>query len=107
MKESSVSMVHGRTVIDHFPTTPIGAPPAAPASCQGRHRASRVFHWRATDGGDAAELLAEFLQGNGLPVRNIGRTDNRLHPSGAGYVCGAALYVSAAAGSVMVGGPPG
>jgi para-aminobenzoate synthetase component I len=37
-------------------------------------------------------------------VRNIGRTVTQVHPTGAGTVCGAALYVSAAAGSVMAGG---
>jgi para-aminobenzoate synthetase component I len=40
-------------------------------------------------------------------VRELGRTATRNHPVGAGTVCGAALYVSAAAGSVIAGGPPG
>ena len=59
------------------------------------------------DGGDPAELVAAFLSGNGLPVRDIGRTANHFHPTGARTPCGAALYVSASAGSVMAGGPPG
>ena len=59
------------------------------------------------DGGDPAELVADFLADNGLPVRDIGRTASHFHPTGAGTPCGAALYVSASAGSVMVGGPPG
>jgi para-aminobenzoate synthetase component I len=66
-----------------------------------------VFQWRASDGGDGAELLAAFLAANGLPVRNIGRTANQVRPSGAGRICGAALYVSADAGCVMAGGAPG
>jgi para-aminobenzoate synthetase component 1 len=44
---------------------------------------------------------------NGLPVRDFSRTATQVHPDGDGTVCGAALYVSAAAGSVMAGGPPG
>jgi para-aminobenzoate synthetase component I len=58
------------------------------------------------DAGDPAELVAAFLVANGLPVRNIGRTAPEVHPTGAGTLCGAALYVSAAAGSVMAGGTP-
>src|SRR4051812_16901931 len=100
-------MVHGSTPVGHCPAPPFGAPPAAPASCQGRHRASAVFEWRACDGGDPAELVAAFLAGDGLPGRNIGRTDTRTPPCGDGTVCGAALYVSAAAGCVMIGADPG
>ena len=59
------------------------------------------------DGGDPAELVSAFLADNGLPVRDMGRTATDFHPTGAGTPCGAALYVSASAGSVMVGGPPG
>jgi para-aminobenzoate synthetase component 1 len=66
-----------------------------------------VFQWRASDGGDGAELLAGFLGDNGLPVRNIGRTVSQVHPVGDGQVCGAALYVSADAGCVMAGGAAG
>jgi len=40
-------------------------------------------------------------------VRNLGRTVTQDHPLGAGSLCGAALYVSAAAASVIAGGPPG
>ncbi len=40
-------------------------------------------------------------------MRDLGRTAGQVHPDGAGTLCGAALYVSAAAGSVMAGGPPG
>jgi para-aminobenzoate synthetase component 1 len=48
-----------------------------------------------------------YLAANGLPVRDLRRTATQVHPVGAGTVCGAALYVSAAAGSVMAGGPIG
>src|SRR3954469_1195308 len=100
-------MVHGSTLLDHCPAPPSGTPPAAPASCQGRHRASAVLEWRACDGGDPAELVSAFLAGNGLPVRNIGRTATDVHRDGEGPLCGAALYVSAAAGCVMIGADPG
>ncbi|MET0495145.1 MAG: chorismate-binding protein [Actinoplanes sp.] len=65
------------------------------------------FGWSAGDPGHPAELVADFLGANGLPVRDLGRTATQVHPIGAGSLCGAALYVSAAAGSVMAGGPPG
>lgn len=100
-------MVHGTTPADHFPTPPNERPPGAPAFCQGRHRALTVFQWHARDGHDPAELLADFLATNGLPVRNIGRTAPQDCPSGDGEVCGAALYVSAVAGCVMAGGAVG
>jgi para-aminobenzoate synthetase component 1 len=59
------------------------------------------------DAGDPAELVTGYLSANGLPVRDLRRTATQVHPVGAGTVCGAALYVSAAAGSVMAGGPIG
>jgi para-aminobenzoate synthetase component 1 len=63
--------------------------------------------WHRSEGGDPAELVAEYLAGNGLGVRNIGRTAPQVHPTGAGSICGAALYVSADAGSVIAGGAAG
>jgi para-aminobenzoate synthetase component 1 len=59
------------------------------------------------DAGDPAELVTAYLSANGLPVRDLGRTATQVHPVDGGTVCGAALYVSAAAGSVMAGGPIG
>jgi para-aminobenzoate synthetase component I len=59
------------------------------------------------DAGDPAELVTAYLAANGLPVRDLRRTATQVHPVGEGTVCGAALYVSAAAGSVMAGGPIG
>jgi para-aminobenzoate synthetase component 1 len=100
-------MVHESGFVDHFPTPPFGIAPGAPASCLGRHRPSSVFRWFVGDAGDPAELVATYLAGNGLPVRDLRRTATEVHPVGSGTVCGAALYVSAAAGSVMAGGPPG
>jgi para-aminobenzoate synthetase component I len=100
-------MFHGGTGVDHFPTPAGGPVPGAPASCQGRHRPSDRFSWWLADGGDPAELVSGFLSDNGLMVRDLGRTADLFQPVGPGAVCGAALYVSAAAGSVLAGGPPG
>ena len=96
-------MFHGRGAVDHFPTPPARIVPGAPASCRGRHRAHRAFSWYLGDAGDPAELVAGFLSDNGLSVRNLGRTVSQIHPDGAGTLCGAALYVSAAAACVMSG----
>ncbi|MEU8243414.1 chorismate-binding protein [Actinoplanes missouriensis] len=100
-------MLHGTGHVDHCPSAPSGAPPAAPAACQARHHALRVFRWHRGDPGDPAELLSDFLAGNGLPVRNLGRTADKNKTIGDGTICGAALYVSADAGCVMVGGDLG
>ena len=68
---------------------------------------SSGFSWCVGDGGDPSELLTRYLAENGLPVRELGRTYRCFDPVGAGEVCGAALYVSAVAASIMAGGPPG
>ncbi|MEU4560651.1 chorismate-binding protein [Actinoplanes sp. NPDC023936] len=62
-----------------------------------------MFRWHRGDPGDPAELLSAFLAGNGLPVRNLGRTADKKKTIGDGTICGAALYVSADAGCVMIG----
>jgi para-aminobenzoate synthetase component 1 len=100
-------MIHGEQGADHYPTPSDDGPPGVPAACKGRHRALSRFSWSIGEGGDPAELVAGFLDGDGLPVRDLSRSAPQVHPNVAGSICGAALYVSAAAGSVMVGGPPG
>jgi para-aminobenzoate synthetase component 1 len=100
-------MVHESAGVDHFPTPLFFAPPGSPASCQVRHRASSAFSWSIGAAGDPAELVSAYLSEGGLAVRDLGRTVSVFHPLGSGSVCGAALYVSAAAASVMAGGPPG
>ncbi|WP_433788820.1 chorismate-binding protein [Actinoplanes sp. CA-252034] len=97
-------MLHAGAVVDHCPLPPIGRPPGAPASCHARHHALSTFRWHQGDPGDPAELVAEFLADNGLPVRNLGRTGDKYQTIGDGEVCGASLYVSADAGAVMAGG---
>ncbi|MCA2214932.1 chorismate-binding protein [Wangella sp. NEAU-J3] len=47
------------------------------------------------------------MSANGLPVRDLRRTGRQVRPFGPGGICGAALYVSPDAGSVMAGGPVG
>ncbi|WP_442875097.1 chorismate-binding protein [Actinoplanes sp. NBC_00393] len=100
-------MVHGTEINDHSPRPPLGVPPGAPAACQARHHALDVFRWHQGDPGDPGELLSDFLSANGLPVRNLGRTDDKKRTFGDSTICGAALYVSADAGSVMAGGTVG
>jgi para-aminobenzoate synthetase component 1 len=40
-------------------------------------------------------------------VRNLGRSDDKYRTNGHGTICGASLYVSADAGSVMINATPG
>ncbi|WP_436536790.1 chorismate-binding protein [Actinoplanes sp. HUAS TT8] len=100
-------MVHAQGSVGHSPVPPPGAPPAAPAACNARHHALRSFSWHRGDSGDPAELLTEFLAGNGLPVRNLGRSDDKYRTNSHSAICGASLYVSADAGSVMINVTPG
>ncbi len=100
-------MFHAGGRVDQFPGSADALSPAAPSSCKARHRALSRFSWSIIDGGDPAELVSAFLSANGLPVRDLVRSVTKNHPVGDGQMCGAALYVSAAAGSVMAGGPVG
>ncbi|MFD1370614.1 chorismate-binding protein [Actinoplanes sichuanensis] len=97
-------MLHAGAVVDHCPLPPIGRPPGAPAGCHARHHALSAFRWHRGDPDDPAELVAQFLADNGLPVRNLGRTGDKYQTIGDGEICGASLYVSADAGAVMAGG---
>ncbi len=100
-------MVHAGGGVDHFSASVDALSPAAPSSCRARHRALSRFSWSILDGGDPAERVSAFLSASGLPVRDLVRSATKNHPVGDGEICGAALYVSAAAGSVMAGGPVG
>ncbi|MEH0938518.1 chorismate-binding protein [Micromonospora psammae] len=77
--------------------------PAVPASCRSVLVERARYEWRPTDGGDPAALAEQFLAAHGLPVTDLTRP--AAHESTG--VCGAALYVSAAAGALMAGGPTG
>ncbi|MDG4797689.1 chorismate-binding protein [Micromonospora sp. WMMD1082] len=79
-------------------------PPAVPTPCRGRLVERARWQWRPTDDGDPATRTEDFLAEHGLHLRDLGRPAPRHDPDG---VCGAALYVSAAAGARLAGGAPG
>ncbi|MBY8874992.1 chorismate-binding protein [Micromonospora sp. PLK6-60] len=85
-----------------LPQRPVDTP-AAPRSCRDRLVERDRLEWRPSDGGDPAALAEEFLAGHGLGAADLTR------PAAAHRddVCGAALYVSAAAGARMVAAEPG
>jgi para-aminobenzoate synthetase component 1 len=69
-----------------------------PSEWGGRVREVDRLEWRLGDGGDPLALVAAFLAGAGL---GLGSADT------GSEVSGAALFVSAAAGAVAAGEPPG
>ncbi|MEV4755174.1 chorismate-binding protein [Micromonospora sp. NPDC049559] len=81
--------------------------PAAPTRCAGRLRERDRLRWRVGDPGDPAALLAELLAAHGLPVGELTRLGARPARHDPGTVCGAAVFVSAAAGARLVGAPTG
>ncbi|WP_406044757.1 chorismate-binding protein [Micromonospora sp. NBC_00898] len=76
--------------------------PATPDACRGRLVERARLEWRCGDGGDPAALAQDFLTGHGVAVADLGRPA-RHDPDG---VCGAALYLSAAAGALLAGAAP-
>ncbi|MGC4835779.1 chorismate-binding protein [Micromonospora vinacea] len=76
--------------------------PAAPAACRGALTERARLHWSRGDGGDPAALAEEFLAAHGLPLHDLTRPATGPHGTG---VCGAALYLSAAAGALLAGAP--
>lgn len=78
--------------------------PAAPAACRGALTERARLHWSRGDGGDPAALAEEFLAAHGLPLHDLTRPATGPHGTG---VCGAALYLSAAAGALLAGVPAG
>ncbi|MET8233329.1 chorismate-binding protein [Micromonospora sp. NPDC005298] len=74
--------------------------PAAPAGCRDSLVESARLHWHRADGGDPAALAEEFLAAHGLDLHDLARPA----PHGP-RVCGAALYLSAAAGAHLTGAP--
>jgi para-aminobenzoate synthetase component 1 len=73
-----------------------------PPSCYGQLRERSRLEWRIGDTGDPAQLLEDFLAGNGLTVRDVARVGG-AHTAR----CGASVFVSAAAGARMIGAPVG
>ncbi|MEO3819461.1 chorismate-binding protein [Plantactinospora sp. B24E8] len=82
--------------------------PGIPAGCRTRLTEHDRLQWWCADGGDPARLLEDFLAGHGLPVRDLARPA-APHPDvpRPGTVCGAGVFVSAAAGATMVRGAVG
>nr|WP_186500276.1 chorismate-binding protein [Micromonospora sagamiensis] len=101
-KSSEQTIPHGPDVVEALPQR-VGVPPAAPAGCRHALTAVARLEWRTADGGDPATVVQDFLTAHGLPVADLTRPA-RHDPTG---VCGASLYVSAAAGARMVGAPTG
>ncbi|MGC5030931.1 chorismate-binding protein [Micromonospora sp. DT229] len=79
-------------------------PPATPTTCRGHLTERARWQWRPADGGDPATGIQDFLTDHGLPLHDLARPTPGHHSH---TICGAALYVSATAGTLMVGGTPG
>ncbi|MGW0214034.1 chorismate-binding protein [Micromonospora chokoriensis] len=77
--------------------------PAAPAACRGVLTERARLQWHLRDGGDPAALAEEFLAAHGLALHDLSRPATAHHD--ATGVCGAALYLSAAAGAHLAGAP--
>ena len=82
--------------------------PSAGISVTERHgsRECARLEWRVGDAGEPAAITQTFVKafGLGLPEREGALTESEHR---AAPICGARMYVSAAAGAAMVGGPPG
>ncbi|MEV0216375.1 chorismate-binding protein [Micromonospora sp. ALFpr18c] len=78
--------------------------PAAPRACRHTLVERARLHWRRTDGGDPAALAEEFLAAHGLALHDLSRPTPTHHDTNP---CGAALYLSAAAGALLAGAPTG
>ncbi|MFF5175690.1 chorismate-binding protein [Micromonospora sp. NPDC000089] len=77
--------------------------PGVPTSCRSVLVERDRWEWRVTDGGDPAALIQAYLAEHGLDLADLARPGGH-HPDGP---CGAALFVSAAAGTAMAGAHPG
>ncbi|MDG4810143.1 chorismate-binding protein [Micromonospora sp. WMMD1120] len=80
---------------------PVDAP-AAPPACRGALTERARLHWHVRDGGDPAALAERFLAAHGIPLHDLTRPAPAHRDTG---VCGAALYLSAAAGALLAGAP--
>ncbi|MEV0005215.1 chorismate-binding protein [Micromonospora sp. NPDC050980] len=89
-------------VVEALPQVPVDVP-GAPRSCRTRLVEIARLQWRVHDGGDPADLAHNFLAAHGVPVDDLTRP-GRHTPDG---VCGAALFLSAAAGAHTIGAPTG
>ncbi|MFG1780155.1 chorismate-binding protein [Micromonospora sp. NPDC049048] len=94
---------HGPDGVETLPRVGVDVP-GAPAACRRTLVERARWQWRPADGGDPAAQAEQFLAAHGLPLHDLARPAPRHDPAG---VCGAALYVSAAAGAALTGGPSG
>ncbi len=107
--ESTFRMSHlDPLVVGSLPTGSSPHIPGMPAACRATATEHDRLQWWHTDGGDPARLLEDFLSAHGLPARDLTRpsigTPDHHRP---GSLCGAALFISAAAGAAMIGAPTG
>src|SRR5262245_14509935 len=87
----------------------VHVPPGMPAACIGRTWERSRFSWRLGESGDPAERAGRFLSEYGLGLPSLASLSDLSVQSGHSEsgICGAALFVSAAGGAAMIGGPVG
>ncbi|SBT41348.1 chorismate-binding protein [Micromonospora auratinigra] len=95
---------YGPDGLEALPQRPVDVP-GAPTECRHRLTERARLQWWPTDGGDPAALAEEFLAAHGIALHDLARPAAGQHHGDA--VCGAAVYLSAAAGALAVGAPPG
>ncbi|SCE86288.1 para-aminobenzoate synthetase component 1 [Micromonospora matsumotoense] len=93
---------NGPPGVETLPTASVDIP-GVPARCRSVLVERDRYVWHLTDGGDPAAQIAAFLTAHGLPVDDLTRPATHRTDG----PCGAALFVSAAAGARMVGAPTG
>ncbi|MFI2713445.1 chorismate-binding protein [Micromonospora sp. NPDC018662] len=93
---------NGPDVVEALPHVPV-AVPGAPPRCRSRLVETARLQWHVGAGGDPADLAQRFLAAHGVGVDDLSRP-GRHTPDGP---CGAALFLSAAAGAYAIGAPTG
>ncbi len=93
---------NGPLVLETLPGQ-LAAPPGAPPPCAGTLTEHTRLQWHLGDPGDPAALLEDFLTEHHLPVRDL----TRPRPHRTTGICGATVFISAAAGARMTGAPCG
>jgi len=78
-----------------------------PTNCSAVLAERSRLEWRRSSGGDPALLLADFLAGAGLSMPEPSEEFSCHSAWRNSSVCGAAVFLSAAAGAAMIGAPAG
>ncbi|MET7471956.1 chorismate-binding protein [Micromonospora sp. NPDC005686] len=94
---------NGPDVVEALPQVEVDAP-GAPPGCRHRLVEAARLHWSVGDGGDPTDLAQRFLAAHGIARDDLSRPGHHDPQRG---VCGAALYLSAAAGAYAIGVSPG